>query len=447
MALTALDIYKHLPKTNCKECKFPTCLAFAMALAQKKANLADCPYVSEEAKAALEGAAMPPIRLVTVGAGEKKVEIGNETVLFRHEQTFVHPTGIAIEVSDSMEAADLAKACGEIKGLSFERVGMTLAVSMVAVRGDSGSPERFAAAVKTAKEVSGLPLVLMSRKPEVLEAALKLLPGEKPLLFAADKENYAALAGLAKAHSAPLAVTAPGIEELADLTQKVSALGAADLVLCPDSAGLGGKVQDLTILRRAALKKNYRPLGYPLMAIASDPDPYGEAAAAATLIAKYAGIVVIKGRGLGEILSLLTTRQNIYTDPQKPIQVKPGCYAIGEAKATSPVLVTTNFSLTYYNVAGDVEASRIPCYILVVDTEGTSVLTSFASDKFNADKVAAMLAEDKGIKDKVSHKRVIIPGLVAAMAAKLKDKSGWEVLVGPRESSGIPKYLKSLPAA
>jgi len=447
MALTALDIYKYLPKTNCKECKFPTCLAFAMALAQKKANLADCRFVTEEAKAALEGASMPPIRLITVGTGDKKVEIGNETVLFRHEQTFVHPAGIAIEVSDSMESADLAKACGEIKALSFERVGMTLSVNMVAIRGDSGNPERFAAAVKTAREVSGLPLVLMSRKPEVVEPALKLLPGEKPLLFAADKDNHAAMAGLAKAHGAALAVTAASIEELADLAQKVSALGVADLVLCPDSATLGAKVQDLTVLRRAALKKNYRPLGYPLMAVASNPDPYVEAAAAATLIAKYAGIVVLKGRGLGEILSLLTTRQNIYTDPQKPIQVKPGCYAVGDAKAGSPVLVTTNFSLTYYNVAGDVEASRIPCYILVVDTEGTSVLTAFASDKFNADKVAAMLAEDKGIKDKVSHKRVVLPGLVAAMAAKLKDKSGWEVLVGPRESSGIPKFLKTLPGA
>ncbi len=445
MALTALDIYKHLPKTNCKECKYPTCLAFAMALAQKKANLADCKYVTEEAKAALEGAAMPPIRLVTIGAGAKKVEIGNETVLFRHEQTFVHPTGIAIEVSDTLGEAELAKACGEIKGLSFERVGMTLSVNMVAIRGDSGSAEKFAAAVKTAKEIAGLPLVLMSRKPEVLEAGLKLLSGEKPLLYAADKDNVAAVAALAKAHAAPLAVTASGPADLEALAQKAVGLGAAELVLCPESKTLGGLVQDCTVLRRAALKKNYRPLGFPLMAVASNGSPHAEAAAAATLIAKYAGIVVIKGRGLGEILALLTTRQNIYTDPQKPIQVSPGCYAIGDAKPTSPVLVTTNFSLTYYNVAGDVEASRIPCWIVVVDTEGTSVLTAFASDKFNADKVVAMLTADKGIKDKVSHKRLVLPGLVAAMAAKLKDKSGWEVLVGPRESSGIPKFLKTLP--
>jgi len=447
MALTALEIYKHLPKTNCKECKFPTCLAFAMALAQKKASLSDCPYVTEEAKAALEGASMPPVRLVTVGTGERALSIGNDTVLFRHEQTFVHPAGIAVELSDAAPAAELAKAAADIEALSFERVGMTIAVNLVAVRCDSGSGDTFASAVKAVRGATKLPFVLMGRVPAALEPALALLAGEKPLLFAADRQNHAEMAALAKAHGAPLAVAGSGVEEIAEVAQKVAALGVADLVLCPEGGSLGRVLPDLTMLRRAALKKNHRAVGYPLMAVASGPDPFAEAAAAATFISKYAGIVVVKGRGRGEMLSLLTMRQNIYTDPQKPIQVKPGFYAVGDAREGSPVLVTTNFSLTYYNVAGDVEASRIPCWIVVVDTEGTSVLTSFASDKFNADKVTTLLKEEKGIKDKVTHRRVIIPGLVAAMSAKLKDASGWEVLVGPRESSGIPKFLKSLPSA
>jgi acetyl-CoA decarbonylase/synthase complex subunit gamma len=194
------------------------------------------------------------------------------------------------------------------------------------------------------------------------------------------------------------------------------------------------------------LKKGFRALGYPLAVVASNPDPFAEAAAAATYVAKYGGIVVVRGRSPAEILSILTVRQNIFTDPQKPIQVKPGVYAVGEATEKSPVLVTTNFSLTYYNVAGDVEASRVPSWILVVDTEGTSVLTAFASDKLNADKVTAMLKDGAGVASKVAHHTVVIPGLVAAMSAKLKDASGWEVLVGPRESSGIPKFLKSIPA-
>ena len=446
MALTALEIYKHLPKTNCKECKYPTCLAFAMALAQKKASLSDCRHVTEEAKAALEGAAMPPVRLVTIGKGERALSIGNDTVLFRHEQTFVNPAGIAVEVSDAMPAAELAKAAAEIEALSFERVGMTIAVNLVAVRCESGSGDTLASAVKAVRGATKLPFVLMGRAPAALEPALTLLAGEKPLIFAADRQNHAEMAGLAKAHGAPLAIAGSGVEEIAEVAHKVAALGVTDLVLCPEG-GLGRVLQDLTTLRRAALKKNHRAVGYPLMAVASGADPFTEAAAAATFVAKYAGIVVVKGRGRGEILSLLTARQNIYTDPQKPIQVKPGFYPVGDAREASPVLVTTNFSLTYYNVAGDVEASRIPCWIVVVDTEGTSVLTAFASDKLNADKVTVLLKEEKGVKDKVTHRRVIIPGLVAAMAAKLKDASGWEVLVGPRESSGIPKFLKSMPSA
>jgi acetyl-CoA decarbonylase/synthase complex subunit gamma len=444
MALTALDVYKFLPKTNCKECKFPTCLAFAMALAQKKASLDDCKHASADAKAALEGASRPPVTLVTIGSGDKKLEIGNDTVLFRHEATFVHPAGIAIEVSDTLAAADLAKAAEEIRGLSFERVGMDIAVNLVAVRADSGNAEKFAAAVKIVKEGAGLPLVLIGAKAEILEPALKLLAGEKPLICFADKDNVTEMAALAKAHAAPLAITGSGLEELAETAQKASSLGAADLVLCPKGGSLGAILQDLTRIRILALKKNFRALGYPLMAIASNADVDLEAATAATFVAKYAGIVVIKGRSRAEILPILTSRQNIYTDPQKPIQVKPGYYAVGNATATSPVLLTTNFSLTYYSVAGDVESSRIPAWVLVVDTEGTSVLTAFASDKLNADKVTVMLKEEGGIKDKVTTRRIVIPGLIAAMAAKLKDASGWEVLVGPRDSSGIPKYMKTL---
>jgi acetyl-CoA decarbonylase/synthase complex subunit gamma len=445
MPLTALEIYKHLPKTNCKECKYPTCLAFAMALAQKKASLSDCPYVSEEAKAALEGASAPPIRLVTVGSGERKLEIGSETVMFRHEQTFFHPAGVAIELSDAMSDSELAKAAEEIHSLSFERVGMIIGVNLVAVRAESGNPQRFVSVLKSLKDSVGLPFVLLSSKSEELEGALKLLAGEKPLIFAADKDTWNELAALAKASAAPLAVTGANLEELAELTPKIASSGVTDIVLGLENRNLARNLQDLTISRRAALKKNFRALGHPLAVIASDPDPYVEAATASTYVAKYGGIVVIKGRSPAEILPILTVRQNIFTDPQKPIQVKPGVYAIGQANEKSPVLVTTNFSLTYYNVAGDVEASRIPAYVVVVDTEGTSVLTSFASDKLNADKVTAMLNDEAGVKSKVTHRKVIIPGLVAAMAAKLKDASGWEVLVGPRESSGIPKLLKSLP--
>jgi acetyl-CoA decarbonylase/synthase complex subunit gamma len=446
MPLTALEIYKYLPKTNCKDCKFPTCLAFSMALAQKKTSLSDCPHVSEDGKAALEGASAPPIRLESIGTGGRRVEIGGETVLFRHELTFFHPTAIAVEVSDSLDEAALARAGEEIRGRTFERVGMTIGVNLVAVRCQSGDPARFASAVAALKKSADLPFVLISRKPAEVEPALKALKGERPLIFAADRDTLAAMCALAKAHEALLAITAESLDELSELTPRAVAAGVTDLVLGFEGRSLGRTLQDLTTCRRAALKKACRALGYPLAVVASNPDPFAEAAAAVTCVAKYGGLVVVQGRSPAEILSILTARQNIFTDPQKPIQVKPGVYAIGEANEKSPVLVTTNFSLTYYNVAGDVEASRVPSWIVVADTEGTSVLTAFASDKLNADKVTAMLKDGTGIASKVAHRKVIIPGLVAAMSAKLKDASGWEVLVGPRESSGIPKFLKSIPA-
>jgi len=452
MALTALEIYKNLPKTNCKDCGFPTCLAFAMQLAQKKKSLDDCPHVTEEGRAALEGASAPPIRLVTLGAGPSKLEIGNETVLFRHEETFYHPTGVAVVVSDALSDDELAAALERANGLEFERVGTVIRIDLVAVRNDSGDPARFQQAVEKAVATSRFPLILMSENAQAQAQAVEVARVGKPLLYAATSENYEAMANLAKSSGCPLAVRAEGLEGLADLTQKINALGVQDLVLDPGSRELAQTLADLTQIRRAALRKSFRPLGYPTIAFAAPPcppltkggyDPYQETASASALVSKYAGIVVMEGMEPWQILPVLTARYNIYTDPRKPIQVKPDVYEIGEVNENSPVLVTTNFSLTYYTVAGDVEASRVPAYIVVVDTEGTSVLTAYASEKFTAEKTAQVLCEEGGIKEKVAHRKVIIPGLVAVMTAKLKDASGWDVLVGPRESSGIPKMLRA----
>ncbi|HIE52766.1 MAG TPA: acetyl-CoA decarbonylase/synthase complex subunit gamma, partial [Armatimonadetes bacterium] len=409
----------------------------------KKASLDQCPYVSEEAKAALEGASAPPIRLVTIGRGENKLEIGNETVLFRHEETFYHPTGVAIEVADDLTDEELETALERINGLRFERVGTTIEIDLVALRNTSGDPARFRQVVEKAVARSRYPLILMSERAEALASALEVAKDGKPLLYAANRDNYEAFAALAKENACPLAVCGGGLEELADLTQKITALGVQDLVLDPGSRELAQMLADFTKIRRAALRKTFRPLGYPTIAFAADGDPYQETMWAATFVAKYAGIVVMKGTEPWQILPVLTARYNIYTNPQKPIQVKPGVYEVGEANENSPVLVTTNFSLTYYTVEGDVEASRVPSYIVVVDTEGTSVLTAYASEKLTAEKVAEMLQQEGGVKDKVAHRKVIIPGLVAVMTAKLKEASGWDVIVGPRESSGIPKLLRA----
>ena len=444
MALTALEIYKHLPRGNCGECGYPTCLAFAMQLSQKKIPLDNCPKVTEEGRAALEGAAAPPIRLVTIGTGAHKLEIGNETVLFRHELTFVHPPGIAIQLSDTLDEATLNARLETLRNFIIERVGTRMTFDLVGIRGDSRDPARFSAVVAKAQAAVPYPLILMSAEPSLIEAGLKVCAANRPLIYAANSANWERMTALAKDAKCPLAVVSHDLGTLSELTPCVANAGVQDLVIGLEQNSFGEMLQALTVVRRVSLKKSCRALGYPVITFATHSDPDQAIAQATTYIAKYAGIVVLDRAEPQELIAPLTVRYNIYTDPQKPIQVKPGVYEVREPTPNSPVLLTTNFSLTYYTVEGDVDASRVPAYIVVVDTEGTSVLTAWAADKLNADKVAAALTSDQGIKQKVSHQKVIIPGLVAVMAAKLKEKSGWEVIVGPRESAAIPRFLKSL---
>ena len=444
MGLTGLEIYRQLPRTNCGDCGVPTCLAFAMKLANKQASLEDCPHVSEEAKAALGAASAPPIRLVTIGTGDGKLEIGNETVMFRHEETFHHPAGIAIEVDAAMAEAEIAERISQINNLKFERVGQDIGVDLVAVSDtDSGDPAKYAKAVSTVLSASSLPLILISSNPAAVEEALKVCADGKPLIYAATPDNYEAMAQLAKEHSCPLAVAADGLEELASLTEKIKALGVEDMVLDSKKRGIVDTQADLTHIRRLALRKAFRPLGYPTIAFTASDDPLQEAAEAGTYIAKYAGIVVMKNAAPWVVLPVLTMRQNIYTDPQKPIQMEPKVYVVGNVTDKSPVLITTNFSLTYFSVEGEVEASRIPAYILSVDTEGQSVLTAYAAEKFTAESVAAAMKKFE-LDKLVDHRKAIIPGFVAVMSGALQEESGWEVLVGPREASGIPTYLKTI---
>ena len=444
MALTGLDIYKLLPKTNCGECGVPTCLAFAMALATKKTSLDKCPHVSEQAKAALAGASAPPIQLVTIGTGDNKLEIGNETVLFRHEQTFYHPTGIAVEIADNLPAAEIEKKAKYVQNLVFDRVGKKVRIELIAIRGVSNNPDTFANACKTVTANSTLALIQISSNPAVQESGLKVTASRKPLIYAADAQNYAAMAELAKKYNCPLGVSGNNLDELADLTPKITALGVKELVINPNSKTQGQLLSDVNQIRRLGLKKTFRPLGFPVIVFpAEGTDTMSETLFAATFILKYAGIVVLKGSELWEMLPLVTARQNIYTDPQKPIQVESKLYPIGNVTESSPVLITTNFSLTYFTVEPEVEGSKVPSYILVVNTEGMSVMTAYAADKLN-EKIITKALTESNIAQKIKHKKVIIPGYVATLSGKLEAESGWEVLVGPREASSLPSYLKNV---
>ncbi len=440
MALSGLEIYKLLPRTNCGECGPPTCLAFAMQLAQKKTSLDKCPYVSDEAKAALEGASAPPIKLVKIGAGENELEIGNETVMFRHEESFHHPCGLAVTITDELEGEALNKKIEEINNLWFDRVGQMIGVELIAIKDTSKDAQKYADVVKEVADKSRQTPVLMSFDPSIIEAALEVSSSKKPLIYAANGENFAEMAKLAKKSNVPLAVCGEGIDEVAELTPKIKNLGVDDLVLDTGSRNMLEVMSDLTQIRRQALNNNFRPLGYPTIAFATSVEQ-NLVLEASTYISKYANIVVLDESESWQILPLLALRQNIYTDPRVPLQVEAKVIEVGDVTPDSPVLLTTNFSLTYFTILGEVEASRIPVYILTIDTEGQSVLTAYSSEKLNAEDTAKAIQET-GLKDMVNHNKIIIPGYVAVMSGALEAESGWDVIVGPREATGIPAFLK-----
>jgi acetyl-CoA decarbonylase/synthase complex subunit gamma len=328
-----------------------------------------------------------------------------------------------------------------IRKLKFVRVGTELHANVVAIVNASGQAAPFAKAVQAASSL-GLPMILMSSQAAHLDAVLASCADKKPLIHAATDATVDAFITLAKARNCPLAVTAPDLDKLAPLVEKIRAAGIQDVVLDVTTASVSGTLQALTAVRRLALKKNLRVLGYPCLVTCRHADPLANVAECCMVAAKYAGIVLTELDRPEQLLPMLTVCQNLYTDPRKPIQVEAKLNAIGAVTPGSPLMITTNFSLTYYTVAGEVESSRVPAYIGVLDTEGTSVLTAFASDKLTSEKIAAFLNSDE-VKSKVSHRKVIIPGYIAVMSGSLKEDSGWTVLVGPREASGISKFLKT----
>ena len=445
MGLTGIQIFKLLPKTNCGECGVPTCLAFAMALAAGKAELASCPYVSEEAKAELAEASAPPIRPLTIGVGENALKIGGETVLFRHEKTFVNQPGLAILISDAMDEAEVGARLKRFNELRFERVGLMLRPELVAVKDDAGDAAAFTGLIERVKKETDAGLILMSEKTDVLASGLKACADRIPLIYAVTNGNADALADLSKEHKCPLAVRAKDLDELSELTGKLDQAGVKDIVLDPGSRGLRRAFEDQLFIRRAALQKKFRPLGYPTITLPCEmtDDPMKETLLAATFIAKYGGIVVLSDFQGHSLFPLLVERMNIYTDPQRPMMMKEGIYEIGNPDENSPVLITTNFALTYFVVMGEIEASRVPSYLLVMDTEGLSVLTAWAAGKFVGDAMG-MFVKKSGIEDKVKKKRLIIPGLVAVVSGDIEEELGsdWEVAIGPREAAHIPAFLK-----
>jgi acetyl-CoA decarbonylase/synthase complex subunit gamma len=443
MALTGIQIFKLLPKTNCGECGSPTCLAFAMALAAGKAELAQCPTISDEAKEQLSEASAPPIRLVTVGTGDYGVKIGGETVMFRHEKTFFNKPGLALLITDAMTEAEVDRRINTLGEFQYERVGLVLRPELLAIK-QVGSKEGFLQCVKKA---AAFPygLILMSSDGAVMKDALDMVKDKKPLIYAATKDNFDAFGKLAKEYACPLAVKAQGLEELSGLVDKLAAMGVKDMVLDSGSRGTKEAFSDQVVIRRAALQSRFKPLGFPTITLPCEmtDDFMKETLIASLFIAKYAGLIVLSDFRGENLFPLLLERLNIYTDPQRPMTTEQGIYPINNPDGDSPVLVTCNFSLTYFIVTGEIENSRVPTWLCVMDTEGLSVMTAWAAGKFVADTVGPFIKKC-GIAEKVKEKKLIIPGYAAGILGDLEEElPGWSITVGPREAALIPAFLKA----
>jgi acetyl-CoA decarbonylase/synthase, CODH/ACS complex subunit gamma len=438
MALKALDIYKLLPKKNCKECGDPTCLTFAMKLAGGKADVDLCPYLDEQAKSVLGATTRPPIRLIKIGVGERSFAVGEEFVLYRHDKTFYHPPGILFKVSDLQSPEEITAITLRVRDETFTRIGSDLRFNGIAIENTSGSPEIFAQAVATVEEHADLPLVLMAENTESLNAALVQVGSYQPLIHAATPGNFRDMCAVAKKHNCPMVIRAKSIDHLSALAKDCLAAGVKKLVmdLCPQS--LGDYITMATAIRQLAITRAVPDLGYPVFMDATHSSL--QDAAIALGIVKYASVIVTPPLSPESSKAALTLRQNIYTDPQKPIQMNPGLYRVGTPGKDAPVLVTVNFSLTFFTLQGYLESSRVPCFMLIIDTEGLSVLTAVAAGKFNETLVRDSLKKFN-VENEVSHKIVIIPGYAAPLSGRIEDATGWKVMVGPRDAAEVGEYL------
>jgi acetyl-CoA decarbonylase/synthase, CODH/ACS complex subunit gamma len=438
MALKALDIYKLLPKKNCKECGDPTCLTFAMKLAAGKADIELCPYLDENAKSVLGATTRPPIKLVRLGVGERSFAVGEEFVLYRHDKTFYHPPGIMFRVLDTQSEEEIIAITARVRDETLTRVGADLKFNGTAIVNTSGTVEAYAKAVAAVEKTAGLPEILVSDNPTALAAALVLCGGYHPVICAATPENFKPICALAKQHGCRLVVRAPTLDALAQLTKDCVAEGVTTLLIDPAPKTLGDFITRSTAIRQLAITRAVPDLGYPVYL---DATAFADEDAAIALgIVKYASVIVTSPLAPASAKASLTLRQNIYTDPQKPIQMNPGLYRVGTPGKNAPVLMTVNFSLTYFTLQGYLESSRVPCFMLIVDTEGLSVLTAVAAGKLNETLVRDAIKKF-GVESEVEHRKLIIPGYSAPLSGRIEDATGWKVLVGPRDAAEIGDFL------
>ena len=444
MALKGLDIFKLSPKKNCKECGCPTCMAFSMKVAQGAVDIAACPYFAPEALAKLSAATEPPMKTIKVGAGDAELSLGGETVLFRHEKTFVSRTRYAMSLCTCMDDETVAQKLEDIKKVDYERIGERMFVEMVYVNYSADGKQDYVELVKKAAE-TGRILILGCKDAEVAKAALEVCKDGKPILNGADASNYEAMNAAATAAGVVLGVSGADLSEIHDTVEKLEGLGNKNLVIDVTGADVKETFKNAVQIRKAAIKDGDRTFGYPsivnLHKIAAG-DLHKQAALLSLFTMKYGSVIVAEHIGYAEALPLYGLRQNLFTDPQKPMKVEPGVYPLNGADENSVCLTTVDFALTYFLVSGELERSGVPVNLIINDAGGLSVLTSWAAGKFSSSSIAKFFQE-QDIEGKIKSRKLIIPGKVAVLKGELEAKMpGWEIIIAPNEAVQLVKFMK-----
>ena len=450
-----MEIYRLLPKTNCAKCGEASCMAFATKLSDKETDLELCTQLAADELEKLENLLAPAVREITIGKGEKAMILGGDEVMYRYELTYYNQTPLVIDVNDNMDEKALNERIKIIEATKFERTGEMLVLDGIAIRNVSGDKDKFAETALKLKS-SKLPLVLCSLDPEAIKAALENVGDERPLLYAATENNIEDMASLSIEYDCPLTLFVPNdLEKMKELSRILRSKGIKDIVLDPGTyvdEGIGDTLDNFVMIRRLAIEEKDEDFRFPILGIPAltwlyekDEVQGGikEATIAATLMNKYADMLIIHGTNIWELIPVLTLRQSLFTDPRKPQAVDAGLYEFGELADDSPVLMTTNFALTYYTVEGDLKSGKASCYLLVLDTNGRAVDVSLAGGQLTGESVAELI-KDSGIEDKVKTRTLIVPGLSAPISGEIEDESGWEVLVGPRDSSAVPDFFLKL---
>lgn len=438
---------KKLPETNCKECGFPTCMAFAMKLAKGQTTIDKCKYASDEIKEVLESQGGKKQEELTFGPNSNPLKIGGETVINRHDKTFINPTCLSIRINTSQDRATINKKIETIASYSVERIGVTMSMDSLTIFNDSNDNTAFISILNDliAKDINKtLSLILVNEDKEALIEATRLLTNsQKPLLYLkkGTKETYQELYNMTKC---PIVIESETIDDLAKIAEELDKASVSNIVLAIKNDK--NIIETLTLIRRSIIAHNVKALRFPVMSFASDycstKDPAEEALWAGNLICKYSNIVIMSHFDPALIYSLFTLRQNLFTDPQKPLQIEPKLYQIGDTDKDSPLIVTTNFALTYFSVASEVEASNVPCHLLITPSDGMSVLTAWAANKFSGEIIAKAIKDNK-IEDLLSHKNLIIPGYVSMLKEEIEEElPEWKIHIAPLEAVDIPEYLK-----